>query len=279
MIGKRSLFAATLLLPALACSAGEGTVAFTTWGEEYIEGKIPATDLVDGWEIRYTKFLVVLRGITVADAAGTKGATMTGSRLFDMTKPGKKTVFSATLAARPWEEVSYQIAPADAQTDASGASEADKQLMLKDGLSVYVDATATKGMVTKRFTWGFKTATLYDRCKGDVGGKEIDGVLPTAGGTDTAELTIHGDHFFYDDLASPDAKRRFDAIAEADANMDGAVTLEELAQVKLASIDASKGPYGTGSASGVVTLADFVTALSRTVGHFRGEGECFSKPL
>jgi hypothetical protein len=36
------------------------------------------------------------------------------------------------------------------------------------------------------------------------------------------------------------------------------------------------GQYGTGSAPNVKTLKDFVLALSRTVGHYRGEGHCHS---
>jgi hypothetical protein len=32
--------------------------------------------------------------------------------------------------------------------------------------------------------------------------------------------------------------------------------------------------YGTGTVGNVKTLNDFVTALVRTLGHFRGEGEC-----
>jgi hypothetical protein len=52
--------------------------------------------------------------------------------------------------------------------------------------------------------------------------------------------------------------------------------MEELTRVKLAAIPRENGPYGTGSAAGINDLGAFVTALSRTVGHFRGEGECFA---
>lgn len=56
---------------------------------------------------------------------------------------------------------------------------------------------------------------------------------------------------------------------------DGVITLDELAAVQLTSLPL--GQYGTGSAGSVHTLKDFVSALSRTVGHFRGEGECVSR--
>jgi hypothetical protein len=90
------------------------------------------------------------------------------------------------------------------------------------------------------------------------------------------QLTIHGDHLFFDDLQSPEAKMRFDAMAAADnlgiAGADGQVTLEELAAVDLTELPPDQ--YGTGGVGNVRNLRDFVTALVRTVGHFRGEGEC-----
>ena len=91
-------------------------------------------------------------------------------------------------------------------------------------------------------------------------------------------MTIHGDHPYYDRLrASPDPAiatvLRFDEKAAADTNDDGEVTLEEL---NAAPIDVLKyDPSGFD----VTTLGGFMTALARTIGHFRGEGECVVVPL
>ncbi len=286
---RLSRVAATALFAIVAAcsstsSSGTGTLAFTSWGEEYIEQEIPPvvdgeTIVVDGWTIKYSKFLVVLGNIKVQDAAGAVAAEQKGSKLVDHTKAGKKPLVTfASVEAKAWTHVSYEILPATAATELAGASEADKALMVQGGFSVYVEATATKGAVSKSYKWGFQTATLFDRCKAaNVDGKDgIDGVVVKNGITDTVELTIHGDHFYYDDLQSIDAKVRFDNIAAADADADGIVTLDELAKVKLAAIPTTQGKYGTGSASGISDLRAFVTALSRTVGHFRGEGECFA---
>ncbi|XXX73592.1 hypothetical protein WMF30_38710 [Sorangium sp. So ce134] len=279
-----SLCAAALSLAAAALAgcgddgaSGAGSVAFSTWGEEYIEQEIPAADLEDGWSIQYQKFLLVLRNVTVADREGNVGARMEGSILVDHTKPGVKPVVTfEELEAKPWERVSYEIGPADADTALEGATEDDKALMLDAGASVHIEAVARKGDGgdEKRLDWTFSLATRYADCKGDRAGKETDGVLVTNGGTDTVELTIHGDHFFYDDLQSATAARRFAPIAAADGDGDGAVTLEELAAVRLVEIE--EGPYGTGSAGDINDLGAFVAALSRTLGHFRGEGECVS---
>ena len=285
---------ALLLLAAalVACSSdgdsadGQGTVAFTTWGEEYIEQEIPPTSaegkviIQDGWTIRYSKFLVVLSEVQVAEEDAAPVASLAAPILFDMHTPGVKAVTSfANLPGKPYAHVSYAIAPATpAVTLGTGATEADKAEMVTNGYSVFVDGVATKASISKKFTWGFKTNTLYERCKGELAGKETEGVVVTNGGTDEVQLTIHGDHFFYDDLQSSLAKVRFDNIAAADANADGAVTLEELAAVDLADTKKiTAGPYGTGSAAGINDLRAFVEALSRTVGHYRGEGECLAR--
>ena len=97
----------------------------------------------------------------------------------------------------------------------------------------------------------------------------------TEGGNDSIELTIHGDHFFYDDLQAADAVVRGEAVFAADADNDGEVTLAELAQVRLVDLPADQ--YGTGGVDGVDDLGAFIEFLSRTVGHYRGEGECFLK--
>lgn len=273
-------------------SAGSGAVQFTTWGEEYIEQEIPAAPpaeegMVDGWTIRYSKFLIVLKDIVVADSAGTEAARMSGSTLLDMHAPGIKSVASfGSLPAKAWDSVSFVVGPADAATTlGDGATQADLDMMVAGGLSVHVVATATRDSESKTFTWSFNEATLYKECKAEVDGKEQHGLLVTNGGSDTIEITIHGDHFFYDDLEAATAQRRFDAIACADANNDGDITLAELSGATLLP-DANateefcrtRPTYRPGSQS-VNDLEGFVRALSRTLGHYRGEGECVSQKL
>ena len=285
-MSTRRLAAHALLTVAFACSAssdGEGTVTFTTWGEAFIEREIPPRDAAgdviveDGWTIAYSKFLVVISDVSVAEEGKAPAAMMTTPRLFDMHAPGPKPVVTFTdLPGKAYPDVSFAIGPATADVElGDGASDADRQRMVQHGYSVYVEGTLVRDATAKSFAWGFTTSTLYDRCRGPLSGKETDGVVVTNGGDDAVELTIHGDHLFYDDLQAADAKVRGDVVANADGDGDGRVTLEELARVDLA--DPTKitgGTYGTGSASGVHDMRAFVEALTRTLGHFRGEGEC-----
>lgn len=278
-----SLYGACLATLALVACGGDsagtspGTVRVSIWGEEYIQDRIPAATspmmegFENGWEVRYTKFLVNVGAITVASNAGGDTGTLAPYRVYDLHPLNGPLEIGqmSSLAARRYDRVSYRLAPVDAQATAANATAADLALMRANNYSVYVEGQGTRMGTTVRFRWGFGGAVTYTNCHSSE--TEV-GIAVPSGGTAQAQVTIHGDHLFYDDLQSPDARLRFDLIAGADMNRDGEVTLEELARVDLTT--APRGQYGTGSRSDVRTLRDFVTALVATVGHFNGEGHC-----
>lgn len=274
-------------LSSLACSSsdptgsgGEGSLSFTTWGEEYIEDEIPAASeeavgFVDGWSLKYQKFLVNFQNIRVADAKGNEAAVMAGSMLFDNHEQGVKSIVTFEgVPAKAWSSVSYEIAPVREETELSASvSKEDRQLMLDGGYSLYVEATASKDDVSKHFAWGFSSGTRYQECHAEQDGRDVYGVIVTNNDELEVQLTTHGDHLYYDRLqASPDpaivTSLRFDTLAAADGNEDGELTLEELdaAPLNVRLYD----PSGLKAAS----QGAFVASLARTVGHFRGEGEC-----
>jgi hypothetical protein len=257
-----------LVLLATACGS-PGNVTFTTWGESFIEQKIPAETFADGWEIKYSKFFVTIEEITVANHDGKVAAKQSTPKLFDVHKAGPVNIETfSSLDPEEWDAVSYAIGPSSAVVSGN-VDAADVDFMKEHGYSIYLEATVTKGAVTKSYKWGFSTDTLYQQCQHADYGK---GLTVPSGGSLDVQLTIHGDHLYYDDLQSSQAKVRFDAIAGADKDNDGEITLEELDAVDLTSLPI--GQYGTGGAHEVNTLRDFVTALARTIGHYRGEGEC-----
>jgi hypothetical protein len=285
-MNKKNFFAgATLALSAAilspACgddgpASGSGTISFSSWGEEYIEDQIPAADFEDGYSVSYSKFLVLVGNITVADSDGTVAASDENFYLIDHTEPGVKPVVAFEgLAAQAYPLVNYETSPSERGKIKliGAASEADADLMAEQGYHVYVEGTLSKGGESKTFAWGFGVPTLLDDCEGELDGKLTAGAVVTEGGNDSIELTIHGDHFFYDDLQAADAVVRGEAVFAADADMDGEVTLAELAEVRLVDLPADQ--YGTGGVDGVNDLGAFIEFLSRTVGHYRGEGECF----
>jgi len=289
MISTRRPLATAVAAAALtvACGAddGTGTVVITTWGEEYIEHELPSEVFPhDHWSVKYSKFLVVYHDVTIAGDDGDIVAELEHPRVFDMTQKAKgkpKTLATFELAAKAWPNLSYQLGPiSDDAEPGDLATRDDVRVLQEDDASVHVEGVATSpDGVTKSFNWSFSPATLFQSCHGEQDGKEIEGVLVTNGGTQEVELTVHGDHFFYDDLQSEEGAPRFQAIADADANDDGEVTLEELDGVPLYTIPAEKGSYGTGALGNVDTLGQYERTLARTIGHYRGEGSCNSKEV
>lgn len=290
MLSKKILALGLLGVLIVACSSdpdstGKGSEKFSTWGEEYIEQGIPAapgpdddSGFTDGWSVKYGKFLVVFSNIKVADASGKVVAQLDKPRFVDNVKPGVKDLVTFDdLDAKAYTQVSYEIktAVADAVV-VGGADPADLAMMVTNGYSVYVEGTATKGAVSKTFKWGFKTQTAYNDCHAaEENGVSTIGVVVTNNKPDESQLTTHGDHLFYDSLQSGDnAKKtllRFEEKAAADADNDGTVTIKELCAKNI-----DPAVYNTSGLPGA-TVGDFVISLARTIGHFRGEGECTVK--
>ena len=253
-------------------SDGQGTARFSVWGEEFIEDEIPAEEFADGWTASFDRFLIVVGDVRVRDDAAGEGGSLSTSRLYNL-KLGRGSVGELDLGARAWADVGYRVAPINSSTElAEGVTEADRTLMEDGGLSIYVSGSATKEGVTKTFSWGFSTDTRYSECVSVGEGREVAGVTIANGGVTPVELTIHGDHFFYDDLAADTAQVRFEALASADADDDGDITQEELSAIKL--FDLTEGTYGTGGASDIDDLGAFLRGQTRTLGHFNGEGHC-----
>lgn len=256
-----------LAVTAVGCGA-PGSLVFTTYGEDFIEKGIPAEDFEDGWSVTFSKFLVGIGEIKVVATDGTQGASLPEVKVWDVTRPGPVVIGSASdVVDQAFEDVSFAITGKNLVN--GNASEADLKLMKDNNYAVFVVGTARKGEVSKSIRWGFATDTLYERCTPHDG---EPGLTVPSGAEVKVDLTIHGDHLFLDDLQSEESVMRFEALAAADTDEDGEVTLEELAQVDLTTLPL--GSYGTGSVANVTSLRDFITAQIHTLGHFQGEGEC-----
>lgn len=233
----------TRLLPLslLAACGGTGEWSANTWGEDYIEVGIPAGDFEDGCNAVFTTFEVEITEAVLLDGNGDIAGDA-GSGRFDMTTAGVQSIGTADVKATFYDSARFVIEPAG-------------------GDSVHAIGQVTCGAETRSFDWSFDTSTTY-LC-------EPEDLTIATGGSSTTELTVHGDHFFYDGLDGDDAVVQGSAIVAADADDDGEVTLAELAAIDVATLGYDVGPY-----SDVTTLADFVTFLTRTLGHVDGEGHC-----
>ncbi|MBK7829112.1 hypothetical protein [Nannocystis sp.] len=259
--------ACIFILPSLcstACdTARDEALEVRIYGEEYIEEGLPVEIFVDGWSLRYDKFLVSVGGVAVAEKGSEPGLREPAFQVFDLTRASDgagQEVASELVSLGRYDDTSFTIAPA-ADATAGNASAEDLALMVDGGFSVYVAGTATKGDVSKHFAWGFATHTDYSECESLA---DVRGGQPAV-----VQLTIHGDHLLYDDLYSKTPNVTFTLVAEADADNDG-----EVSQAELEAVDLRPLPnYQVGSTD-IVDLWHFIEHLTTTLGHIDGEGHC-----
>lgn len=258
----RSYVGALVLLAA--CAPDEGELEVRIYGEAFIEEGIPAAEFADGWALQFDSFLISVGSVAVGPAGEAPGLDELGYQVYDLSQPsmglGQRVTGAAVPVGRQY--ATFVVRP-DADAVASGVSEADLARLQDGGLALYVAGSATKEGVTKTFAWGFATNTSYSDCKSEA---EVE-----ADQAATVELTIHGDHLFYDDLFSETPDVRFDLVAQADVDGDGEVTQAELLAVDLRPLT----NYQVGS-TGIVDLWHFIEYQTGTLGHIDGEGHCLS---
>jgi len=185
-----------------------------------------------------------------------------GYRIFDLTQAdGPIPIATADAPAGTYGHTAYTVAPATADSANANADDQDVQEMIDGGFSVLVSGSATDGTDVIEFDWGFTNATVYDPC-------HSTGVLED-GGAVSVQITIHGDHLFYDDAVSDDPALRFADIAAADADDDGTVTPAELEAYDITS----RTHYGVGSLD-IEDMWGYIEHMTTTLGHIDGEGHC-----
>ncbi len=245
------------LVAACDTDDGEGTLRVNVYGEAFVEDSIPADEFVDGWELRFSKFLV---SVSDVDADGT---AIDGNGVYDLAvaSNGSGHDFGeALMSAGTIGSLNYRIAPA-AGADGGNATAEDIASMTDRGQSLWVEGQASKDGTVIGFSWGFSTDTRYVDCASTERVPDGDEA--------TAQLTIHADHLLYDDLDSEEPNVAFDIIASADADSDGQVTEEELRQVDITG----QTRYQVGSRD-IADLWSFIAVQTTTVGHIDGEGHC-----
>jgi len=258
MIRSVTHLSLALAMLLVGCT-GSGTWTVDTWGEEYIEDAIPSADVADGYEIVFDEFLIALSGVALVDGNGDAVATVQGQQVFDLSATGPHQVGTTDVLATHYDRVYMTVAPASGAV-AGNASDDQVAFMNDGGLSISATGTASLAADSYTFSWDFTTDTHY-ACEPDL--------TIADGGEGATELTMHGDHLFYDDLEDPDAAVTFGVLAAADADADGEITRAELE-----AVDVALTGYGVGQYSDVQDLWSFVSHLTRTLGHIDGEGHC-----
>lgn len=217
----------------LCACTGEGEVEVRAWGEEFIEAGIPAAEMTDGWAIEFQRFSIGLRDVSIADS------NIDDPDPIDLTEPSDgqgQLVGRATTATGDYHDAAFTLA------------------------RVEIDGSAEKDGVQKSFAWVFDMPVTYSDCESHT---EV-----SRDAVSEFQITVHADHLFHDSLVSQEPALRFDAIAAADTDGDGQVTMAELAATDI-------GPYDPGNLE-IDDLWSFLSANVQTMGHANGEEHCVS---
>ncbi|HRI65988.1 MAG TPA: hypothetical protein PK156_17190 [Polyangium sp.] len=251
-------------------------------------------DMADGWKVTYDEFLVTVGHVRA-------GRTDTGAKLNDASSfvldlkqvpAGGYVISEMKAASGSWYQFGFDMPVATAATEVIEPTTAmDKALLEQGGKSIHVagaienasgmscppgDSDPTKCVAAPKvtFAWGLPAGTSFDDCATADG---TPGFAVPSGATAAVEITVHGDHWFFNNItAGVEIVQRYaQYIADCDLNHDGETTIEELKQVPAADVLPSSKYNLSGSFSGPIETAyDYVLAQARTIGDFQGYGEC-----
>ena len=236
----------TLTLCFFLAGCGTGDWSVSAWGEDYIEAGIPAEEFEDGCSASFERFSVEFSEASLRTPQEEVVGEIPVGRV-ELTEPGPHALGTVAVAPGTYDRVYYSI---------GSSSEA----------SVQTAGTVTCGDTSVAFDWSFNPSVRY-RCLADA---PLEVLVPD-GGEVTTQLTIHGDHLFYDSLAGEGEGLRGQAIVDADADEDGLVTLAELETVLVEGLG-----YPVGTHTDILHYADFLSQLVSGIGHVDGEGHCYA---
>lgn len=284
-------------------SNGSGSVqAFVVAEDTIPDGLTPGSDLEniqDGWTVTYDKFLAVV-GNFRASRQGTSSAERSDNvYVLDMKAlPTSGFVIAdfQDIDAARWDKVGFDMPRAGTDTAcAPGISAADCDFMHVHRFSIYFEATLTKpdgqsclrtgGAVDcvaapeVKVVFGMSSGTSFDDCTDE---DDVPGFAVPSGGTVQVKPTIHGDHWFFDNITqgAEVTTRLAQWMADADRSnpdqtSDGIVTTAELkASPAGAFFPASLGYNLSGTLIPVTNAYTFIEAQAHSLGDYQGEGEC-----
>lgn len=201
----------------------------------------------DGWQVRFDRFVTSIGDLELDDDEDGAGDDSCNdyseadyTRLFDFSvaTPGKIAVVYGLGSCSAQFEVG---SPQSNTVLGDGVSAADLETMRIEDTDAWVEnertaliarGTATRAGETKSFDWVFRRSIDIEDCKTSDGDGAYS-VIQLAG-EESYERTIEvrGEELFRE-LPTDGAPLVFDRIAEADADGDGEVTLEELDAVEI----------------------------------------------
>jgi hypothetical protein len=289
-IAPLALWSASSCLP-VDTRPPPSSILVTVVGSPLARDGITASMTTDGWAISFDRFLVVLGRETLDGDSCSAYAEADYKRLYDGRYVDSQKL--GQLYGLGTCRFGFRLQNPDPDTYVmAGATEDDLNRMrtpgsdhytMDTGISVDVRGTATKGAVTKTFSWSFRPRRIgYTDCVDTADLMATTSAQPLTlvqNGALIFDLRLHVETLFQDSLDYSQAKLRFDPFANADdlGDKNGDVTLDELAAVSLADIglDATTLSMIEPNASTWMNLQDFVyLGLFPRVVRYGANGHC-----
>ncbi len=232
---------------------------------------------VDGWTVEYEKLIVVVGSIEANGLTGGEialgypaGFVIDLRQVAAPLRLNGKNVYPGEFG-----DFSFKLPGASAaSTLVPPATDADYDLMVKGGFSIYMEGTLTNPagqscnpedpkdctpVPILTFKWGLASATEFSGCRGFTVERDE---------TTDVTLTIPGDHWFRSNFRPESLlPRRAQWIADADLDHNGETSLEELKMIKASLLFTPELDYDlAGAPIPIDTAHDFLEAQVRTLG-------------
>ncbi len=275
-------------------SAGDGARAMTLTIEagNGATGLDPGAEfggVADGWTVRYDKLLVAIGDVKEGSGSAPESLADDTAYLVDLRQlpAGGVSMASNAHSLMSFEDAEFSTLIATDSAVLVLASEADRELMVKGGYSIYIEGSITRAggrscrpeaptdcspapMIV--FSWGLAAAANFSGCH----------AFTLSGDTAELTLTLPGDPWFLGKFAvdAEHSPRRAQWIADADLDRDGETTLDELRAIKAELLFSPERGYDLRNvAVPVETAHDFLAAQVRTIGINSANGCGLGTPL
>ena len=256
----------------LYVAAGDGVAGL----EPGTKGETKGENTVDGWTVNYDRLIVTVGSL---DAHALSGGELAlghpAGLVIDLRQVAAPLLLDSASAWSANFDFLFGVTGASAASRlVEPATDADYDLMVKGGYSIYMEGTLTDPagrscnpddptdcipapMLT--FKWGLAAATTFSDC----GGFTVDPDQTTE-----VTLTIPGDHWFRSNFRPESLyPRQAQWVADADLDHNGETTLEELKMIKASLLFTPELDYDlAGAPIPVNTAHDFLEAQVRTLG-------------
>lgn len=203
----------------------------------------------DGWSIRFERLMVGLGNVSLGREGCNEYAGSGYDRLYEFTRPGAQKLGQAYGLGGC--DIEFRLrSPSDEALLQEGTTATDREFMREldsetlalattlgldrrlPRTGVYARGTATRGDEVKQFDWKFQMARYeLSNCENPEDGTLTSAVDLQGGVTLRRAISFHGEDLFRVGVESADLLG-FGAIASADADADGNITLKELADVE-----------------------------------------------